>query len=62
MPRKKPNKTQLEIRVLPETPERLKKLAEKHGFIYANKGATGAFLDALATNPNLLQPEKPKNP
>ncbi|MGK7895789.1 MAG: hypothetical protein AB4372_19785 [Xenococcus sp. (in: cyanobacteria)] len=48
MGRPKLNRDQLQVRVAPATPEKLKKLAVDLGFIYGGNGHTGRFLDAIA--------------
>lgn len=48
MGRPKLNRTVLQARVAPDTPEKLKKLALKLGFQYGADGNTGKFLDAIA--------------
>ena len=47
--RKKLGKKPLMARVAPDTPDKLKALALKYGYQYGGDGATGAFLDALAS-------------
>jgi hypothetical protein len=47
--RKKLGKKQFMARVNPETPEKLKNLALQFGYQYGDGGATGEFLDAIAS-------------
>ena len=56
MGRPKLNRIKLEARVHKDTPKLLKKLALLHGYQYGGDGATGQFLDALATGEIKLTP------
>lgn len=47
--RKKLGKKQFMARVNPKTPDKLKDLALQFGYQYGDGGATGEFLDALAS-------------
>ncbi len=48
MGRPKENRGQLQVRVDPKTPAKLKKIALNLGFLYAGNCNTGKFLDAIA--------------
>jgi hypothetical protein len=48
MGRPKLNRTVLQARVDPNTPEKLKQMALELGFQWGAEGNTGAFLDAIA--------------
>lgn len=52
MGRPKLNRTVLQARVNPDTPERLKQMALKLGYQWGAEGNTGAFLDAIALLPD----------
>jgi hypothetical protein len=47
MGRPKLNRTVLQARVNPDTPEKLKQMALELGFQWGTEGNTGAFLDAI---------------
>jgi len=49
MGRKKENRITLSVSVDEHTPELLKAQALKLGYIYNKEGATGKYLDAIAT-------------
>ena len=53
MPRKKLNRTTVLARVAPTTPDKIKEIASKLGYIYAGEGSTGQLLDAIASG-NLI--------
>lgn len=52
--RKKLDRTSLHARVAPVTPEKLKEIAEKLGYIHGNEGSTGKLLDAIASGEIIL--------
>ena len=56
MVRPKLNRIKLEARVHQDTPKLLKQLALENGYQYGGDGATGAFLDAIATGAIKLAP------
>ncbi len=51
MGRPKLNRTLLQVRVAPDTPEKLKQMALKSGFVWGAEGNTGKLLDAIASLP-----------
>jgi len=54
MGRKQLNRTNLHARVAPETPDKLKEIAFKIGYIYNQEGSTGQLLDAIAQGEIIL--------
>jgi len=46
--RKKLNRSVINVRVAPETPEILKNKAKTLGYLHGKEGATGQLLDAIA--------------
>jgi hypothetical protein len=52
MGRPKLDRAVLQVRVNPNTPDKLKKMALELGFQWGDDGNTGAFLDALALLPS----------
>ena len=54
MGRKKLERDSLHARVAPGTAEKLKKLAEMLGYVYANEGSIGQLLDAIANGEIIL--------
>ena len=58
MPRKKLDKVQSHWRVKTTTVETLSELARVLGYEYADKGAVGELLDAIADGKILLVPKK----
>lgn len=50
MGRKKLERDSLHARVAPGTAEKLKEIAQKLGYVYANEGSTGQLLDAIANS------------
>lgn len=46
--RKKQERTSLHARVSPETPNKIKEIAEKLGYLYDGEGSPGQLLDAIA--------------
>lgn len=57
MPRQKLNRVNLHARVEPETPELLKQIANKLGYIYDKSGSTGQLLDAIASHEQVIIPK-----
>ncbi|MDJ0723728.1 MAG: hypothetical protein QNJ38_01290 [Prochloraceae cyanobacterium] len=49
MPSKRPNRKVFTIRTDEKTPELLKQQAFQKGYVYGNQGATGDYLDAIAS-------------
>ncbi|MBW4511111.1 MAG: hypothetical protein KME64_32035 [Scytonematopsis contorta HA4267-MV1] len=52
--RKKLGRTSLHARVSPETPNKLKAIAEKLGYTYSDDGSIGQLFDAIASGELLL--------
>ncbi|GET38451.1 hypothetical protein [Microseira wollei] len=52
--RKKLDRTSLHARVAPNTPDKLKEIAFKLGYIYDEQGSTGQLLDAIAEGKIIL--------
>ncbi|NJL62563.1 MAG: hypothetical protein HC903_12990 [Methylacidiphilales bacterium] len=52
--RKKLNRTSLHARVSPDTPDKLKEIAEKMGFTYSDDGSIGQLFDAIASGKIIL--------
>lgn len=44
----------MHARVAPSTPDKLKEIAHKLGYIYAAEGSTGQLLDAIANGELIL--------
>ena len=59
MARTSENRVKTTIRVARSTPERLKAIAYKLGYIYNKKGATGELLDAIARGDIILTVIRP---
>lgn len=49
MGRKKLNRSVVNVRTAPDTPDKLKAMAYALGYIYDGEGATGQLLDAIAS-------------
>ncbi|VEP18937.1 hypothetical protein H1P_970010 [Hyella patelloides LEGE 07179] len=49
MGRPKLNRTMIQVRVAPDTPEKLKKIALELGYQWGAEGNTGKLLDAIAS-------------
>ncbi len=54
MGRKKLSRTRIDLRVEPETPETLRKLAYQLGYVYDDTGSIAQLLDAIATGKIIL--------
>jgi hypothetical protein len=52
--RKKLNRTNLHARVAPETPDKLREIAGKMGYIYSDDGSIGQLFDAIALGEVIL--------
>jgi len=52
--RKKQDRTSLHARVGTETPEKIKEIAEKLGYLYDGEGSPGQLLDAIASGKVIL--------
>jgi hypothetical protein len=51
MGRPKLDRTVLQVRVDPDTPDKLKQMSLKLGFQWGDQGNTGKFLDAISSLP-----------
>lgn len=58
MGRKKLNRSVVNVRTAPDTPDKLKAMAYELGYIYDGEGATGQLLDAIASGELSLIPAK----
>ena len=54
MPRKKLDRYSMHSRVAADTPEKLKEIACKLGYVYNNEGSTGQLLDAIVCGEIIL--------
>lgn len=54
MPRQKLDRISLHARVGVKTPETLKEIAYKLGYIYDGEGSTGQLLDAIASQKQII--------
>lgn len=52
--RKKLERTNMHARVAPSTPDKLKEIAQRLGYTYADEGSTGQLLDAIANGDIIL--------
>ncbi|BAZ09822.1 hypothetical protein NIES4071_16350 [Calothrix sp. NIES-4071] len=57
MPRQRLNRASLHARVGTQTPELLKQIAYKQGYIYDEEGSTGQLLDAIASQEQVIIPK-----
>ena len=59
--RKKLDRTSMHTRVAPSTPDKLKEIAQKLGYLYDSEGSTGQLLDAIANGDVILIATKSQN-
>lgn len=52
--RKKLDRTSLHARVAPDTPDKLREIAESLGYTYSDDGSIGKLFDAIASGKILL--------